>query len=141
MQWRVWGVGAACDVENSTRTIIKVGGCQQHGRPDLAGGYLHPRSWGWAGGQNEGGLRGESPPCQAAQGLGRREGCWWGRAGGCSPAPAPPCCWWWWRCCIWEGDLSEMRQTRKEKQTKKQNQKEQKNGGGKREKKEKKTQR
>lgn len=25
MQWRVWAIGAACDVENYTRTIIKVG--------------------------------------------------------------------------------------------------------------------
>lgn len=59
--------------------------------------YLHPQSWGWAGG-----------------GDGRG---WRGRSGWGCPAPG--------RCCIWVGDLGEMRQT-----TKTENKEKKKDGEG-----------
>lgn len=104
-------VGGAVEGEFGRGTRFWWGGRSTTSQPSvgvLSSSYLHPPSWGWAqGGCGSG---------RACRGPGRQGGCWQGRPGRDRPgrgSPAPP------QCCIWEGDLSKMRQTRKEKKREK----------------------
>lgn len=80
--WRYWGANG----DRATGPIgLCVTGCPTLWTVRLPHHYLHPQSWGWAGG-----------------GDGRG---WRGRSGWGWPGPG--------RCCIWVDDLGEMRQTTK----------------------------
>lgn len=102
--WRQQTNGCVCGglgVQMSDRATGPIGlcvtGCPTLWTVRLPHRYLHPQSWGWAGG-----------------GDGRG---WRGRSGWGCPAPG--------RCCIWVGDLGEMRQT-----TKTENKEKKKDGEG-----------